>query len=72
MARRRLHRIAALLPRLPLLALGASILASSLNGSCGGEQEPSVAGDAASQDSPSDDSPANRADGMSYGDAYGQ
>ena len=64
-------KFAALLPRIPVLVLGLVIAASSVQASCGGTED-TGGGDAATSDSPSEDSPANRADGMSYGDAYGQ
>jgi len=73
--------VAALLARIPVAALGVVIAASALQASCSGGLDAGnpldvadAAGrdaDAASADSPSEDSRADRADGMSYGDGYG-
>ncbi|MGH7296624.1 MAG: hypothetical protein ACRELB_16920, partial [Polyangiaceae bacterium] len=76
---RRVVKLAALLLRLPVPLLGLAIATSAVQASCGGENAQDV-GDAsadaastdgdASHDAPSQDSPEDRADGMSYGDGY--
>ena len=80
------RNVAALLPRVPVAALGVVIAASALQASCSsgssdemptqdrghGEETDASPFDSSSFDvSPSDDSPTDRADGMSYGDGYG-
>ncbi|HEY1695993.1 MAG TPA: hypothetical protein VGG39_27690 [Polyangiaceae bacterium] len=75
--------LAGLLPRLPVSLLGLAIALASAQAACSGtyEGEPPAGtegsdldaspGDAQS-DGPSQDSDADRADGMSYGDGYGK
>jgi hypothetical protein len=61
-----------LLPRVPVAALGLIITASALQASCTGTVDDSGPEDGGRRDaSPSEDSATDRADGMSYGDAYG-
>ncbi len=73
MPARRDWKVAALLTRIPVAALGVVIAASALQASCNGtvDEGPADARADAASDSPSQDSPTDRADGMSYGDAYG-
>src|SRR5271157_4015732 len=69
------HPLAALLLRAPVPLLGLAIAASSVQASCGGvvdtdfpeitDASPDAHADA-SRDAPSEDSPEDRADGMSY------
>jgi hypothetical protein len=75
---RRESKGVALLARVPVAALGVVIAASALQASCTGDtdnenpMDAAVAeGDASRADSPSEDSRADRRDGMSYGDGYG-
>ena len=71
----------ALLPRLPVPVLGLLLASYSLLAACSGADDggapgaivslPRVTADAGVADAPSEDSDADRADGMSYGDGYG-
>jgi hypothetical protein len=75
--------LAGLLPQLPIALLGLAIALASAQVACSGayDGEPPAGtegseldaspGDARS-DAPSQDSDADRADGMSYGDGYGK
>ena len=77
-----MSRLASLFSRIPVPLLGLVIAVSSLQASCGGVPDAEIAGatspdardvaDAGVADAPSDDSPEDRADGMSYGDGYGK
>ena len=82
---RRESQVAALLARVPVAALGVVIAASALQASCNGQMDDDTLTDAgqpdgagvdadasSTADSPSEDSRADRADGMSYGDGYGK
>jgi hypothetical protein len=80
MPARRVSSVAAWLPRVPVASLGVVIAASALQASCSGTMDDDIGGgdagrrgaDAALLDGPpSEDSPSDRADGMSYGDGYG-
>jgi hypothetical protein len=81
MPARRSSYVAALLPRVPVAGLGLVIAASAIQASCtgtvddegaedGGRRDASPL-DSSSFDVASQDSPADRADGMSYGNGYG-
>ncbi len=69
-------------PRVPLPLVWRILAVASLLASCGGAVDAQAGGDAIAQapdvadggivDAPSDDSPEDRADGMSYGDGYGK
>jgi formylglycine-generating enzyme required for sulfatase activity len=78
MPARRESKVAALLTRVPVAALGIVIAASALQASCSGETDDGNLTDAgrvdaaSNADSASEDSRADRADGMSYGDGYGK
>lgn len=83
MRHRVLPRLAGLLPELPVTLLGLAIGLASAQAACSGtyDGEPPAGtegseldaspGDAQG-DAPSQDSDADRADGMSYGDGYGK
>ena len=71
------------LARAPIALFGLILVASALQASCGGQPDTSTDGntfsDARDVADPtvgdagaSDDSPDDRADGMSYGDGYGK
>lgn len=73
----------AFLPRLPVSLLGLAIAVSAAQAACSGAYDPQAdpleradGGLADAQvvdiDAPSEDSAADRADGMSYGDGYGK
>jgi hypothetical protein len=70
---RRPSRVAALLPRVPVAALGVVIAASALQASCNGTVDDSGPEDGGRDEDAlsSEDSAADRADGMRYGDGYG-
>jgi len=82
MRSRRPSSVAALLPRIPVAALGVVIAVSALQASCSGETDMGPldnlldggrdADGASPPDAPSEDSREDRADGMSYGDGYGK
>jgi hypothetical protein len=80
MSTHRESKVAAMLCRIPVPLIGLLIAASSLQASCGGVPDADVTevtdaripADAGVVDAPSDDSPEDRADGMSYGDGYGK
>ena len=70
-----------LVTRLPVAVFGAILVVSALQASCGGQPDGDATGtlfetrdvaDASPGDGASDDSPDDRADGMSYGDGYGK
>ncbi len=69
--------LVALLPRMPVPVLGLLLVSYSVLTACTGmvdgiePEPPNLLGDAGAPDAPSEDSDADRADGMSYGDAYG-
>lgn len=75
------HSLTAMLSRLPIPLLGLAIALSAAQASCGGivddggvpewvGADPEVTDADVPTDAASDDSDANRADGMSYGDGY--
>jgi hypothetical protein len=67
------QRLSYWLTRVPVLVLGLLMAVSALQAACGGSVL-EIPDDASAplDSSPSLDSPENRADGMSYGDAYGK
>jgi hypothetical protein len=79
---RRKSKLAVILGRAPVVLLGGVLATSAAQTSCGGVVAMDIENldgglntDAArvdaQEDAPSEDSPADRADGMSYGDGYG-